>query len=300
MWLRRIAVPLLALCSLFAAPLPLGAEEFRIALYDEDDSYMVGVLRLALKAQGGDHSVIEILHPVPQSRAMRELADGRADFNIFYTGYSVEREQTLTQVNIPLSRGLLGYRFLAILAANQEVLKAVHSFDDLARTVTFGSNASWPDTPIMRGAGLEVVTAPTDTLWPMLKRRRFLAFPRGMSEIAPELTRENADLQAPLIADPWVMLAYRYDTFFYVAHRDSQLAEIIEDGLKRAYDDGSFMDHFQHHPVIRASLDEFAAHPRRIFWLKSPNMSEATKAIPDKYWHHLDAEMPDLPSHPEE
>ncbi|WP_262689946.1 hypothetical protein [Kordiimonas aestuarii] len=258
------------------------AEEFRIPVYDGDDSFVIQVLHLALKAEGGDHSIETFEHPVTQSRTLREMQSGK--FNIFYSGYSRERERDFTQVNIPLSRGLLGYRFLAIQAENDSIFTTVHTFADFQRLVTLGSNNSWPDADIMRNAGLEVVSAPSEALWGMLKRGRFLAFPRGMNEAMPEIAREGADKATPLILEPNYMLAYKYDTFFYVPREKHHLAAIVERGLRAAYDNGTYIKLFNSHPVIKAAFLELKAHPRTIFWIDTPNMSERTKNIPDEYW----------------
>lgn len=258
------------------------AEEFRIPVYDSDDSFFVQVLHLALSANGGEHSIKTFEHPVTQSRTLRELQDGK--FNIFYSGYAASRERDFIQVNIPLSRGLLGYRFLAIRTSNAGIFQSIRSKADFQHLMTLGANSSWPDTDIMRAAGLDVVTAPTEALWPMLRRNRFLAFPRGMSEALPEIRREGAEPGNPLILEPRFMLAYRYDSFFYVPKNQPHLAAIVENGLRAAYDNGSYMKLFEAHPVIQAAFEEIRARPRTVFWIDTPDMSERTRNIPDRYW----------------
>ena len=258
------------------------AEEFRIPVYDSDDSFVIEVLHLALATEGGGHTIKTFEHTVTQSRTLREMQDGK--FNIFYSGYSAAREQDFIQVNFPVSRGLLGYRFLAIRAENAGVFTTVRTAADLRRLVTFGSNSAWPDTDIMRAAGLEVVTAPTEALWTMLRRDRFLAFPRGMNEALPEIRREGADDANRLILEPHMMIAYKYDTFFYVARDKAHLAAIVESGLRAAYENGSYMALFERHPVIKAAFEEIRARPRTVFWFDTPGMSERTKNIPARYW----------------
>ncbi len=260
-----------------------AAADFHLPLYDSDDKYFADVLRLALKAEGGKHELIIHDHTVGQLRTMRELEEGK--FNIFYTGYSREREQTFIQINIPLARGLLGYRVLAIRQVSEDLIRQLHGFEAFKSVVTLGANASWPDTGIMQSAGLQVITAPTDALWPMLKRGRFLAFPRSIIEVKPELERFDTDANNPLIIAPDVMLAYRYDTFFYVAKGRDDLARIVEDGLKAAYEDGSFMAHFNADPNMAYAIRQLKDHPRKIHWINMPDMSETTHTIPEKYWH---------------
>lgn len=276
---------ILASFYMLLAPLACStahAEEFRIPVYDSDDSFIIQVLHLALATEGGEHSIKTFEHTVTQQRTLRELQEGK--FNIFYSGYSAEREKDFLQVNIPVSRGLLGYRFLAIREENSGVFTTVRSKDDLRRLVSFGSNSAWPDTGILRAAGLEVVTAPSDALWTMLKRNRFLAFPRGMNEALPEIKREGADAENALMLEPHMMVAYKYDTFFYVPRDKAHLAAIVESGLRAAYENGSYMKLFENHPVIKAAFDEIRARPRTVFWIDTPDMSERTKNIPAKYW----------------
>ncbi|WP_417464781.1 hypothetical protein [Kordiimonas sp.] len=262
---------------------PARAAEFHLPLYDSDDQYFAEVLRLALKADGGEHELVIHDHTVGQLRTMRELEEGK--FNIFYTGYSREREQTFIQVNVPLARGLLGYRLLAIRQVSADLIRQLHGFEAFKSVVTLGTNASWPDTKIMQSAGLQVITAPTDALWPMLKRGRFLAFPRSVIEVKPELERHDVDAENPLIIAPNVMLAYKYDTFFYVAKNREDLARIVENGLEKAYEDGSFMAHFDADPNMAYAMKQLEDHPRKIHWIGVPDMSDATRAIPDRYWY---------------
>ncbi|TNE67739.1 MAG: hypothetical protein EP335_00510 [Alphaproteobacteria bacterium] len=279
-WRRGLA----AILCLISMTLPAGAAEFRLGVYDSDDDYIAGVMRLALKAEGGNHSLQVIEHHVPQNRALRDLDDGTAPYNVFFSGYDPEREQELRMVAVPLTRGLLGYRLLAVRAADAPLFANIHSLQELTATVTVGAGASWPDTPIMAAAGFRVVTGPDESLWPMLKRGRFTAFPRGLNEIAPELQRANTSLSDNFVAVPNLMIAYRYDSFFYVANQDEELARILEIGLAAAYADGSFMAHFKGHPDIAASLQEMAAHRRTIFWLDNPLLGERIRSIPDFYW----------------
>jgi hypothetical protein len=280
-FIRSIQVSLFFVLAI-AACTSARAEEFRIPVYDSDDSFFVQVLHLALATEGGPHSIKTFEHPVTQSRTLRELQDGK--FNIFYSGYSADRERDFIQVYIPLTRGMLGYRFLAIRENNAAIFQTIKSQADFRRLVTLGANSSWPDTGIMEAAGLEVIKAPSDALWTMLRRNRFLAFPRGMSEALPEIRREGTDAENPLMLEPHFMLAYRYDSFFYVPKNRPDLAAIVESGLRTAYENGSYMKLFDSHPVIQAAFEEIKARPRTVFWIDTPGMSERTRNIPMRYW----------------
>ena len=55
-------------------------------------------------------------------------------------------------------------------------------------------------------------------------------------------------------------------------------------GMKKAYEDGRFMQHFNGHPAIRAIFDEGRIEQRRRFDIPNPFLTDETRAIPDQYW----------------
>ncbi|NVJ71551.1 MAG: hypothetical protein HWE08_14420 [Alphaproteobacteria bacterium] len=266
------------------------AETFKIAIASDDDLYVAEILKLAVNAAGGDHSVEVVrIAPIAQGRALRALADGRAAYNVLYSGYSMQREQELTMVDFPLTRGLLGYRVLAVRPNAKRPLSSEALFDPQGKPVCFGSGNDWPDTAIMRLAGLCVVTAADENLWPMLMRGRFEAFPRSVIEAKSEIAMISGGEEGPPpVIDQNLLLAYKQDLFFFMPLRAKEQAKLIEDGLKKLHAEGRYDPFFYSIPIVKEALEELITHPRTVVRLETPKEFVALNQIPERYWYDFD------------
>ncbi|WP_259782394.1 hypothetical protein [Aestuariispira ectoiniformans] len=267
-----------------------GAETFRLGILHgnpEIFDYEISVMRLALKYAPGEHE-LEIV-PMPnltQKRVFMLMEQGQSAIDVFFSGYAKWREDYFLQVDIPITRGLLGYRVFVIRREDRERLAGIRSLDDFRRSVTIGSGIGWLDTDIFRAAGFTVATGQYESLWKMLGRRRFDAFNRGIQEVFVEMKQRGG--QYPnLMVDDNLMAVYRFDHFFYVKKEDQRRHDLIEQGLKTAYENGAFMKNFYNHPMIKAALGKGHPQTRRSFHLPNPFLSEQVKAIPEKYWQQF-------------
>lgn len=287
--MRYCVFLLLVLSSAMMISVPGTGASFHLAQRPKDDDYMAGLLALALESHGGDHDLaVTVMSFGTQSRALRSIADKTTPANIYYSGYSRDREQELSMVAVPLTRGLLGYRLLAVRAEDEGRLSEVRSIEDM-RDVRVGSGKDWPDTRILQQAGLRVVTASGANFWHLLHRHRFDVFPRGMNEITFEFRRPDLRKHlADMTVDPHLMLAYRLDYFFYMAKEDAALAQIVEAGLKKAYENGSFMAYFNQYEAFQGVIKDQARLKRKVLWLDNPDLSDTVRAIPERFWHPLD------------
>ena len=102
---------------------------------------------------------------------------------------------------------------------------------------------------ILDAAGLKVVTAPYDALPDMVERDRFDCFLRGAHEAPNEVAKHPA-----LAVENDLLVVYPFTSFFFVNKTDAALAEALETGLKKAYADGRFMQHFNGHPRDQGDL----------------------------------------------
>jgi hypothetical protein len=239
-------------------------------------NYALGLLRLALDESGRHYDLRPTIDEMSQTRAARELELGNIDF--IWTGTSAEYEERFRPVRIPVLRGLDGYRICVINPGRQSAFSAVKSLDDL-KQLTIGQDPGWSDVKILEAAGLKVVTAPSDALPNMVERDRFDCFLRGAHEAPNEVAKHPA-----LAVENDLLIVYPFTSFFFVNKKDTALAEALETGLKKAYEDGRFMQHFNSHPAIRAIFDEGRIEQRRRFDIANPFLTDETRAIPDQYW----------------
>jgi hypothetical protein len=239
-------------------------------------NYALGLLQLAIEESGRDYVLRPTVDEMSQTRAARELELGNIDF--IWTGTSAEYEQRFQPVRIPVLRGLDGYRICVINPGRQSAFSAVKSLDDL-KQLTIGQDPGWSDVKILEAAGLKVVTAPYDALPEMVERDRFDCFLRGAHEAPNEIAKHPA-----LAVENDLLIVYPFTSFFFVNKKDTVLAEALETGLKKAYEDGRFMQHFNSHPAIRAIFDEGRIEQRRRFDIANPFLTDETLAIPEQYW----------------
>ena len=239
-------------------------------------NYALGLVQLALQESGSDYILQPTVDEMSQTRAARELELGNIDF--IWTGTSAEYEQRFRPVRIPVLRGLDGYRICVIDPERQSAFSAVQSLDDL-KQLTIGQDPGWSDVKILEAAGLRVVTAPYDALPDMVERDRYDCFLRGAHEAPNEVAKHPT-----LAVENDLLIVYPFTSFFFVNKTDAALADALEAGLKKAYEDGRFMRHFNSHPAIRAIFDEGRIEQRRRFDIPNPFLTDETRAIPDQYW----------------
>ncbi|WP_328186334.1 hypothetical protein [Marinobacter sp. OP 3.4] len=260
------------------------AATFRVGLLHGDTEifdYELSVIRLALDNAPGQHTLEVVpMAGTPQNRIFAILNETSAPIDLFFSGYSPERERQLLQVDIPLTRGLLGFRLFAVKSSRLEELGDIATLEDLYQW-RIGSGTGWPENRIMRRNGLQLDTSSYDNLWRMLDYERFDLFHRGIQEIFTELNKPGRDNIAVL---PGIALAMHYDYFLYVSRDRQDLHDILLEGLQTAYQNGAFMENFRSHPQIQTALEQSRLHERKLIWLDMPETSSLGR-IPSEYWH---------------
>jgi hypothetical protein len=238
-------------------------------------NYALGLIELALKESGRDYVLRPTDEEMSQTRAARELELGNVDF--IWTGTSADYEQRFRAVRIPVMRGLDGYRICVIDPARQPAFGAVKSLADLQQ-LSIGQDPGWSDVKVLDAAGFKIVTAPYNSLFDMVARDRFDCFLRGVHEAPTDVAKHPG-----LAVERDLLIVYPFTSFFFVNKANTKLAEDLENGLKRAYEDGSFMAYFKNHPAIKA-IFETGIDRRRRFDIANPLLTEETRAIPAEFW----------------
>ncbi|MFZ5843198.1 MAG: substrate-binding periplasmic protein [Pseudomonadota bacterium] len=250
---------------------------------DSRSDYFLAVLELALsktRATFGDYRLMPADLSMQQARALESLLSKR-HVDVVWTITSREREQQLLPIRIPLDKGLYGYRVLLIRAGDQPRFDAVRQFKDLAPLVA-GQGHDWPDTKILRANGLRVETnSRYISSFEMLARGRFDYFPRGVSEIGPEL-QQHRDLSLAL--EQRLLLYYPSAMYFFVNPQATQLAARLQQGLEAALADGSFDHLFNRHPAMQEAL-RLLQQERLLLTLSNPLLPEQTPVNVARYWY---------------
>ena len=231
-----------------------------------------------------DYTIRASKDVMERERALQELADGRT-INLHWSSMSRQDEARLRPIRIPLHRGLIGFRVLLIRKDRQPEFDHVDTLDQL-RALTGGQGIGWVDTEILRNAGLHIETAPYDALFRMVEAGHIDYYPRGVIEAYSELQARH-QANPDLVVERHLLLAYRSDFIFYTSKHDSRLANAIEEGLRMAYADGSYLQLFSTHPYIQIALDHADIAHRKVIWIENPCLSERDREVPSAYWMNL-------------
>lgn len=206
-----------------------------------DNPYQLKVLQLALREADMGYDLKPSALDMSQSRALEQLAKGKM-VDVYWSMTSIEREEALLPIRIPIEKGLLGWRLLLTHRNAAQNLSKVRSVEDLRR-LKAGQGHDWPDTQILRFNALPVeVGTSYEGLFDMLDRNRFDYFPRSVIEVWDDIRdfpRANIEL------DRSIAIHYPTAMYFFVNKSNTPLAKAIETGLNRAIANGSFERLFQ-------------------------------------------------------
>ncbi|POZ61315.1 hypothetical protein [Chromobacterium alticapitis] len=242
--------------------------------------YIQALLLLACSEMGQRCALIPD-RDMNQGRAMEQMTRGDAGVDVFWGMTSREREQKLLTVRIPLDKGLIGWRVPLINADRPRLFLGVNSLRQLA-AFRAGQGMDWPDTQILRSAGLPVSTNPDYlNLFSMLRQHRYDYFPRSVIEVRQELESPNSQ---GLMLEPHLLLHYPTAFYFFVAPRRPELANMLRLGLEKGLADGSFERTF--HAFNDEHLRGLNLSGRTIIELPNPLLPEATPLSRRELWFH--------------
>lgn len=257
------------------------------------EAYYSALLRLALdetRREFGDFNLQAVYTNYPQGRAVVALRHGNL-FDVIWTMTSIEREEALFPIRVPLLKGLMGYRLFLIAKGEQDRFLKIKTLEQLKK-VRCGQSIDWPDTRILLDNGFNVVTAPADRLHAMLIAGRFDFFPRSAQEIWDEaLAHPGLEVEQSL------MIHYPAPMYFFVSRKNPQLAQRLTLGLRRAIDNGRFDKVFEHHRIAEDFFSRGNLAARTVIQLDNPLLSEASRKVVqlEEYQLKINKDKPSAP-----
>ncbi|MEO3677985.1 substrate-binding periplasmic protein [Rheinheimera fenheensis] len=247
-------------------------------LDDPRGHYPIALLHLALEKAGSHYHPIPSKRDQAQWRTLRQLESGNG-MDVVWTFTSVEREEKLLPVRIPIDRGLLGWRLLLIRQQDSERFKNITTSEQL-QGLRAVQGHDWPDFAILQHNQFDVIPSTFYAgMFAMLQLGRVDYFPRSLTEIPSEL-HSKASYRLT-IADNLV-LHYPAPLYYFVHPSRPQLAQAIEQGLRQAMADGSMQQLFLQHfadAIAQARLTE-----RRIIRLENPFLHPDTPLNNHSLW----------------
>ena len=239
------------------------------------EAYYAALLRLALeetRQEFGDFELQPVYTDYPQGRSIVALQSGNV-FDVIWTMTSIEREEELLPIHVPLLKGLMGYRLFLIARDRQQEFTSIKTLDQLKR-LRCGQSIDWPDTQILRGNDFNVVIAPAERLHAMLAAHRFDFFPRSIHEIWDEVAAHPR-----LAVEQNLMLHYPAPMYFFVSRENPQLAQRLTLGLHRAVANGRFDEVFETHGLTGDTFTRGNLLKRTVIQLNNPQLSDISRKI---------------------
>ncbi|WP_323750968.1 hypothetical protein [Marinobacter sp.] len=244
--------------------------------YDNPAIHALVELALEKTPEYGSFQLIRS-QELSQGRALRELTGNHSDLvDIANVASSPDRENGLTAIPIPVDGGLLGFRVCLVLPENLGMFQGIQNIEDMdSRNIRIGQGAHWPDTPILEGNGVNVITHTRyEILFGMLRNHRFECFARGISEVMFELKGDSSE---ELVIEPTLLLAYPMPSYFFVAPADHETAHRLQLGLERAMSDGSFAIYLKQ--SFGKSVASLNLNRRTVISIDNPYLTEDSEDV---------------------
>lgn len=288
---RRLALVLLALATaLPSAAYATSASRWIVrhpamhAVGDHRAEYPVAVLRLALERAGVAADLVPSTVAMEQERAIRALSQGQL-IDVMWTVSTPERERRLQPVRIPIDRGLIGWRVLAVRRDDLAHFRRIREIGELA-TMVGAQGHDWPDLAILQANGLRTVASPSyESLFELLRRGRIDYVARGAGEIVPELDARDG---RGLAVEPLLLLHYPAAQYFFVRPGNDALASMLERGLRRALADGSLDALFER--TYGPDLERLDLAGRHRLRLANPQLPPGTPLSHPGWWYRPESE----------
>ncbi|EWH11482.1 hypothetical protein DS2_03200 [Catenovulum agarivorans DS-2] len=246
---------------------------------DERNNYDKRLLELALEktvAEYGPFAMVPTSKGINLSRIIK-LAEAN-HFNNFFFKFSVTDEMLskFLSIQIPIDRGVVGYRIAFVHQQNQYAFANVNSLKSLT-DYSIIQGIGWLDTQILHHNKLSVFQVSNyNSMFAMVERKRVDLFFRGINEITHEFD-DFSIAYNNLRIEPHLLLVYPLPRFFMTSKDNGKNAERVELGLKRAWQDGSFVALWREHHL--ASIKKVNLSERKIIRLDNPFI----KTLPSNY-----------------
>lgn len=242
---------------------------------------LIGALDRTVPAYGS-YSLRKIAEQ-PRNRQVRDLESGGGDITFAILGTAHNIGEHLRPILIPIDKGMVGYRILLIRRPQQTAFAEVKTLEDLRR-FSFGQHFSWDDADILKANDLRVQAGDDfEGLYQMLARKRFDAFPRGISEIVPEL-RVRGPSYPELQIEKTLLIYYPLPLYFWFS-RDAKgeaLAKRLEEGMWSMINDGSYDTLLWKYN--RPALQGLDMAHRRVLVLNNPLLPAQTPLNDPRLW----------------
>lgn len=292
-------LPILLLSLMVLAPPPVRAEDSPVRTYRVEHnaspaghnvrSFYLDLIEKVLadtEPEFGPARLQKVPEDVPQARLLAQLAHNRLD--MLWTTTSRLREGLVEPIRIPLDMGLTGQRALVIRADRKAEFDKITKLEQLSQMKAC-QGAYWPDTVVLRAAGLRVVEFDwIDMAYPGLYDGRCDYLPRALNEIDGEVASIG---DKGIIVYDQLLLTYALPMYLFVAPAQKELARRMQTGLGKMVADGELRRFMEDHPSTAMIFPLSRFRGARIFRLTNPELPAETPLDDKRLWLEVDAEL---------
>ena len=236
-------------------------------------------------AEFGPARLQKVPEDVPQARLLAQLAHNRLD--MLWTTTSRLREGIVPPIRVPLDMGLTGQRALVIRADRKAEFDKITKLEQLSHLKAC-QGAYWPDTVVLRAAGLRVVEFDwIDMAYPGLYDGRCDYLPRALNEIDGEVASIG---DRGVIVYDRLLLSYALPMYLFVAPGQTELARRMHAGLDNMVATGELRHFMESHPSTSMIFPLSRFQGARIFHLANPDLPAETPLDDKRLWLDVETE----------
>ena len=168
------------------------------------------------------------------SRALSEIVSGE-NINLFIGVTSKDWEHKSKVIRIPIRRGILNYRLLAINKNSVNKFSTIKTLKEL-RKLGAGMRVGLVTTGVFERAKIKHFKLESlDGLYNMLNKNVIDYIPRGINEIYDEIALRDID---NVIIEPNLVICMPAPTYIIVSPNEERLANRIQTGLEKMVSSG--------------------------------------------------------------
>ncbi|UOF02524.1 hypothetical protein [Bdellovibrio reynosensis] len=249
-------------------------------------TYHWDLLKAALEATKEKYGAYTLKPSVrmTEDRQVRELRSNSKKLTVMIRETSIEREQELETVRIPIDKNLIGYRVLLINKKDKKTFDSIKTLDQLKK-IPMRQGEGWGDIAILEQAGFNVIKEVYyDRIFEnLIFSDHTTAFPRGVTEVQDEFAARKNRLPNLAIEDN-IMMFYSLPTYFWFPKTEDgkKLAQRTKEGLEKLIDSGEFDKKFnQYYGKV---IDQLNLKKRKLFKVNNPFLPTTVPVDNKKLW----------------
>jgi len=274
-------------CNSLAENVNAAPIEIRLPKISDNDvryHYPSDLLKFLLDKTGKDYRLTTTESFYSQARAVESLKANR--IQIYWMGTSAKAEKELRAVRYPIYRGLMGFRVFIINKEHQARFRTIFNLSDLQR-LTGVQGIGWSDVAILEASKLHQQEHHYETAFQLIQAKRVDYFSRSIHEAFLEVD-SRIDKYPDISVDDQLLLTYPFAMFFFTGKDNSGLADLLQEGFEISYQDGSFVEFFYTHPVIKGVIEKSNLQSRVRIDIPNHTLSKESKSIPQRFWHTIE------------